>query len=88
MLRQIRVRDIAIIEALDLDLGGGLTVITGETGAGKSLLLGAVGLLLGRRAGADQVRAGASQGVVEGLFDLADHPDAAALRASLGLDSG
>jgi len=88
VLRQIRVRDIAIIDALDLELTEGLTVITGETGAGKSLLLGAVGLLLGRRAGAEQVRAGAAQGMVEGLFDLADHPDAAGLRESLGLDSG
>lgn len=86
MLRQLRVRDIAIIESLDLDLTEGLTVITGETGAGKSLLLGAVGLLLGQRAGADRVRAGAARGVVEGLFDLADHPDAAGLREALGLD--
>lgn len=86
MLRQLRVRDIAIIEALDLDLTEGLTVITGETGAGKSLLLGAVSLLLGQRASGDVVRAGAERGVVEGLFDLAVHPDAAGLRASLGLD--
>ncbi len=86
MLRQIRVRDIAIIDSLDLELVEGLTVITGETGAGKSLLLGAVGLLLGQRAGADRVRAGASRGMVEGLFDLADHPDAGALRETLGLD--
>ncbi len=86
MLRQIRVRDIAIIDSLDLELAEGLTVITGETGAGKSLLLGAVGLLLGQRAGGDRVRAGASRGMVEGLFDLADHPDAAALRETLGLD--
>ncbi|MFH1530184.1 MAG: DNA repair protein RecN [Pseudomonadota bacterium] len=86
MLRQLHVRDIAIIDSLDLDLGGGLTVITGETGAGKSLLLGAVGLLLGQRAGPDRVRAGAARGMVEGLFDLADHPDPATLRATLGLD--
>jgi DNA repair protein RecN (Recombination protein N) len=86
VLRQLRVRDIAIIEALDLDLTEGLTVITGETGAGKSLLLGAVSLLLGQRASGDVVRAGAERGVVEGLFDLAVHPDAAGLRASLGLD--
>jgi len=86
VLRQIRVRDIAIIDSLDLELVEGLTVITGETGAGKSLLLGAVGLLLGQRAGADRVRAGASRGMVEGLFDLADHPDAGALRETLGLD--
>lgn len=86
MLRQIRVRDIAIIESLDLDFAEGLTVITGETGAGKSLLLGAVGLLLGQRAGADHVRSGAARGMVEGLFDLADHPDPETLRETLGLD--
>ena len=85
MLRQIRVRDIAIIESLDLDFEEGLTVITGETGAGKSLLLGAVGLLLGQRAGGEQVRAGAPRGMVEGVFDLADHPAPAALRETLGL---
>jgi len=86
VLRQIRVRDIAIIESLDLEFGEGLTVITGETGAGKSLLLGAVGLLLGQRAGSDRVRAGAARGMVEGLFDLADHPDPTTLRETLGLD--
>ena len=86
MLRQIRVRDIAIIDSLDLDFSEGLTVITGETGAGKSLLLGAVGLLLGQRAGPDRVRAGSTRGMVEGLFDLADHPDPATLRETLGLD--
>ncbi|MBM4370421.1 MAG: DNA repair protein RecN [Deltaproteobacteria bacterium] len=88
MLRQIRVRDIAILEALDLELGEGLTVITGETGAGKSLLLGAVGLLLGQRAGPERVRGGATRGSVEGLFDLRRHPGAAVLREALGLDPG
>ena len=86
MLRQIRVRDIAIIDALDLEFDKGLTVITGETGAGKSLLLGAVGLLLGQRVGAERVRAGAARGSVEGLFDLAAHPGVTALRETLGLD--
>jgi DNA repair protein RecN (Recombination protein N) len=68
MLRTLRVRDLAIIEELELVLEPGLNVITGETGAGKSILLQALDVALGGRPDADLVRTGAEEGVVEALF--------------------
>jgi DNA repair protein RecN (Recombination protein N) len=74
MLRTLRVRDLAIIEELELVLEPGLNVITGETGAGKSILLQALDVALGGRPDADLVRTGAEEGVVEALFS--EVPDA------------
>lgn len=68
MLSHLRVRDLAIADDLTLELGAGLTVITGETGAGKSLLLEALRLVLGARASGKVVRAGAAQAEVEAQF--------------------
>lgn len=68
MIEVLRVRDFALVEELSLELSGGFSVLTGETGAGKSILLQALGLLLGERANRDVIRAGASQARVEGLF--------------------
>jgi len=68
MLRTLRVRDLAIIEELELVLEPGLHVLTGETGAGKSILLAALDVALGGRPDADLVRTGADEGVVEALF--------------------
>src|SRR6059036_540043 len=68
MLRTLRVRDLAIIEELELVLEPGLNVITGETGAGKSILLQALDLALGGRPDADLVRTGAEEAAVEALF--------------------
>ena len=68
MLRTLRVRDLAIIDELELTLEPGLNVITGETGAGKSILLQALDIVLGGRADADLVRTGAEEAVVEALF--------------------
>lgn len=85
MLSGLAVRDIVLIEQLDLEFGDGLTVLTGETGAGKSILLDALGLALGRRVPAGMVRPGAAQAVVSATFDLpAKHP-ARALLAEQGL---
>ncbi|WP_374466214.1 DNA repair protein RecN [Ferrovibrio sp.] len=87
MLTGLSVRDIVLIERLDLACGDGLGVLTGETGAGKSILLDALGLALGRRADAGLVRSGAAQGVVSAVFDLpAKHP-AHAILSEQGLDS-
>jgi len=69
LLRELRVTDLAIIERVDLVFGPGFNVITGETGAGKSILLDALVLALGRRADPDQVRSGADEAVVEVVFD-------------------
>lgn len=70
MLRTLDIRDILIIERLELGFQPGLNVLTGETGAGKSILLDALGFVLGWRGRADLVRAGASQGEVTAVFDL------------------
>jgi DNA repair protein RecN (Recombination protein N) len=75
MLSRLSIRDIVLIERLDIDFGFGLAVLTGETGAGKSILLDAFALALGARGDAALVRAGAEQGQVVAAFELAaDHP--------------
>ncbi|MEM6384009.1 MAG: DNA repair protein RecN [Pseudomonadota bacterium] len=75
MLSFLSVRDIVLIERLDLELERGMTVLTGETGAGKSILLDALALVLGARGDAGLVRAGCESGEVRAAFDLSpDHP--------------
>ena len=75
MLVQLSIRDVVLIEKLDLVLQRGLTVLTGETGAGKSILLDSLGLALGERASASLVRGGAAQASVSACFEVAaDHP--------------
>jgi DNA repair protein RecN (Recombination protein N) len=71
MLIEIRIENFAVIERLSVRLEPGLNVLTGETGAGKSIIVGALGLLLGERASDDVVRTGATRAVVEGVFDVA-----------------
>ena len=83
MLVQLAIRDIVLIDRIDFDPDRGLTVLTGETGAGKSILLDAFTLALGGRGDGALVRAGQPQGQVTAVFDLAmDHParDAARLQ--------
>lgn len=80
MLVSLEIRDVLIIDRLSLALGPGLNVLTGETGAGKSILLDALGFVLGWRGRAELVRQGAAQGEVEAVFDLpAGHPARAVL---------
>jgi DNA repair protein RecN (Recombination protein N) len=86
MLRTLSVRNFAIIERLELEFGPGLNVLTGETGAGKSILLDALNLLLGSRAGTEMVRAGAEKAVVDAVFDVSSSPDARQAAESLGFD--
>src|SRR5580692_1467131 len=75
MLIGLWIRDVVLIEALDLSIGPGLTVLTGETGAGKSIILDALGLAVGARADAGLVRRGAAQAQATAIFALtADHP--------------
>ena len=82
MLVQLAIRDIVLIDRLDLEFGQGLTVLTGETGAGKSILLDAFSLSLGARGDGSLVRHGEAQGQVTAVFDLAlEHPALAAARA-------
>src|SRR6187397_2642357 len=72
MLRFISIRNLAVIDRLEVEFEPGLNVLTGETGAGKSILVGAVGLLVGGRASADLVRTGEEQAIVEAIFDTSD----------------
>ncbi len=72
MFKLLRINNIALIPSLEMELGPGLTLLTGETGAGKSILIDALGLLLGARASTDMIRAGEDAGVVEGVVETAD----------------
>ena len=87
MLSELRIRNYALIDELAVRLEAGLNVLTGETGAGKSIIVGALGLLLGDRASADAVRIGADRATVEGVFDLDGRGDLAALLDGLGIES-
>lgn len=71
MIKTLFIKDYAVIESVTVAFQPGLNIITGETGAGKSIIIDAMGLLLGERASADMVRNGAAKAVVEGVFDVA-----------------
>lgn len=88
MLQALSIRDFAIIDAVEFDLRAGLTVVTGETGAGKSILVNALNLVLGGRARADVVRTGADSARVEALFDLSAAPAARARLETVGIEAG
>lgn len=85
MLRALVVKDLALIEDLRLEFGSGFNVVSGETGAGKSLLQRALAAAVGQRLGVDSIRAGAAQAQVEAVFELADAPTARHALAELGL---
>ena len=87
MLTELRVKNFAIIESLSLPLAKGFNVLSGETGAGKSIIVGALSLLLGERASADLIRTGAERASVEGVFDIADRPAIASLLDERGIDA-
>ncbi len=70
MLKLLRINNIALVPALELELGVGLTLLTGETGAGKSILIDALGLVLGERASPDLIRTGEEKAVVEAVFEM------------------
>lgn len=70
MLRSLFIQNYALIEELDINFGSGFSVITGETGAGKSIILGAIGLLLGQRADVKAIRTGASKCIIEAHFNI------------------
>ena len=88
MLARLSIRDIVLIERLDIEFSRGLAALTGETGAGKSILLDAFALALGGRGDAGLVRHGAEQGQVTAVFDVPKgHPASAILASVLG-DNG
>src|SRR3954466_1260704 len=75
MLRFLRIRNLAVIDAVEVEFEPGFNVLAGETGAGKSILVEAVGLLLGGRASADLVRTGEAQATIEAIFETADRSE-------------
>ncbi len=86
MLSELRVRDLAVIRDVTLPLGPGLNVLTGETGAGKSMLVDALALLLGERASGDIIRPSAGRAVVEAAFDTEGMPEAERFAGEAGID--
>ncbi|MFN8443047.1 MAG: DNA repair protein RecN [Caldilineaceae bacterium] len=75
MLHELRIRNFAIIDQLELSFAPGLNILTGETGAGKSIILDALGMLLGNRAGTEWIRAGTEMAAIEGQFQLPEDSD-------------
>jgi len=73
MIKSLEIKDYALIEHIQIEFFNGLNIITGETGAGKSILIEAMGLLLGERASSEVVRKGANKSFVEGIFDVSDN---------------
>lgn len=86
MLIELKVKNFAIIENLALNFGPGLNILSGETGAGKSILLKSLSLLMGEKGEADVVRSGVDHAVIEGYFDLSKRPDVLAALEDMGLD--
>jgi DNA repair protein RecN (Recombination protein N) len=88
MLRSLTIRDYALIDELEVHFGAGLNVITGETGAGKSIVVGALKMILGERASTEVVRTGARKAIIEGEFDEAAIPAVVELLESNEIDAG
>jgi DNA repair protein RecN (Recombination protein N) len=86
MLQSLSIRNFAIIDRLDLEFGPGLNVLTGETGAGKSIIMDALNLILGGRAGVEMVRSGSDRAVVDAVFDISVSTEALAVVIDRGFD--
>jgi DNA repair protein RecN (Recombination protein N) len=87
MITELRIRNFAIIESLTLPLSDGFNVLSGETGAGKSIIVGALGFLLGERGSADLIRTGADRATVEGVFDVDESSAIAQLIDERGIEA-
>ena len=87
MLTELRIRNFAIIESLTLPLSGGFNVLSGETGAGKSIIVGALGFLLGERGSSDLIRTGSDKATVEGVFDIDGSASVGAMIDERGIES-
>ncbi|MEI6206655.1 MAG: DNA repair protein RecN [Desulfuromonadales bacterium] len=86
MLSDLTIKNVAIIDTLHISVKQGLTVLTGETGAGKSIIIDAVGLIMGSRASSDLIRTGAEEATVETLFDISAQPDIRRLLQEAGFE--
>lgn len=87
MLTDLTIKNVAIIDTLQISLKPGLTVLTGETGAGKSIIIDAVGLIMGARASSDLIRSGEEEAVVEALFDISELPEVKKQLTEAGFDT-
>src|SRR6266498_4690406 len=87
MLTELRIRNFAIIESLTLPLAPGFNVLSGETGAGKSIIVGALGFILGERGSSDLIRTGADKATVEGVFDISDSSQVARAADERGIEA-
>jgi DNA repair protein RecN (Recombination protein N) len=87
VLSGLSIQGLALVESVELDFDPGLNVLTGETGAGKSLILGSIGLLLGERADAAWLRSGEERGSVDGMFELDGRPDLIEALLALGVEA-
>ncbi|EGQ3699162.1 DNA repair protein RecN [Staphylococcus pseudintermedius] len=86
MLQSLSIKQFAIIDTLDIQFSDGLTVFSGETGAGKSIIIDAIGQLIGMRASSEFVRHGEKKAIIEGIFDIDDATDAIRQLETLGID--
>src|SRR6185437_3922226 len=87
MLETLRIKNIAVIDNAEIPFKSGLNILSGETGAGKSIVLEAISLLLGSRASAELIRTDCDEAVVEGMFDLSDLPWMKSRLEELGFQS-
>lgn len=87
MLQTLSIKQFAIIDELEVHFGDGLTVLSGETGSGKSIIIDAIGQLIGMRASSDYVRHGEKKAIIEGIFDIDDSKEALTLLSELSIDS-
>ena len=87
MLTDLTIKNVAIIDTLHITFKAGMTVLTGETGAGKSIIIDAVGLIMGSRASSDLIRSGEEEAVVEALFDISALPDIQQQLSEAGFDA-
>jgi len=88
MLQELFVKDFAIIDSLNLSFMKGLNILSGETGAGKSIIVGALGLLMGGRASTELIRTAKDEAVVEAVFDVSDYADIKDMLLSWGIEIG
>lgn len=86
MLQTLSIKQFAIIDELDINFSDGLTVMSGETGSGKSIIIDAIGQLIGMRASSDYVRYGEKKAIIEGIFDIDESKDAINILESLAID--
>ncbi len=86
MLQTLSIKQFAIIEELEIQFSDGLTVLSGETGSGKSIIIDAIGQLIGMRASSDFVRHGEKKAVIEGIFDIDESKDAIHILKNMDID--